>query len=122
VTATPVPTVAPVTTPYLAPLSTATPSPTPAWPMSATVNIYNPMTPFGPQTVNISIGGTVTFNNVNSGQAWTITSVGSPSFPPVPLATSPSTGTTAVFTVAGNYEYMINGSPPFVVHGHIIVH
>lgn len=79
------------------------------------------MTPFGPQTVTIGVGGTVTFNNVNSGQPWTIMSVNSPTFPSVPLATSPSSATTAVFTVAGTYEYVISGSPSFVVHGHIIV-
>ena len=80
------------------------------------------MQPFGPQTVNIAVGGTVTFNNVNSGQPWTITSVNSPTFPSVPLPTSPSSATTAIFTLPGNYEYVINGTPSFVVHGHIIVH
>ena len=79
------------------------------------------MQPFGPQTVNIGVGGTVTFNNVNSGKPWTITSFNSPSFAPVSLATSPYFGTTGVFTVPGNYEYVIVGSPSFIVHGHIIV-
>ena len=80
------------------------------------------MQPFGPQIVNIGVGGTVTFNNVNSGQPWRIRSVNS-SFPDVVLATSPSSGTTVILTVPGNYEYIIDGppQPAFVVHGHIIV-
>ena len=102
------------------PSPTATPSAS-AWPLSETVNIYNPMQPFGPQTVTIAVGGTVTFNNVDSGVPWTIKSVGSPSFPWVPLATSPSTGTTTAFTVPGTYEYMIDGTNPFTLHGFIIV-
>lgn len=79
------------------------------------------MTPFGPQHVSITVGGTVTFNNVNSGVPWTIIPFGSPAFPIVPLATSPSSGTTAVFTVPGTYEYVINGTVPFTLHGFIVV-
>ena len=108
--------------------ATAPPSPSPSpspsastWPLSATVYIYNPMTPFGPQTVNIGVGGTVTFNNVNSGKPWSITFVSGPPFPTLALPTSPSITTTGSFTVPGNYEYVITGSPSFVVHGHIIV-
>lgn len=93
------------------------------WPSTAAVNIYNPMMPFGPQTVNISVGGTVTFNNVNSGQPWTITYASGPStFGPVPLATSPSSGTTSPFTTPGSYTYTISGTPSFTLPGHIIVH
>lgn len=92
------------------------------WPLKATVNIYNPMTPFGPQSVDIAAGGTVTFNNVNSGTAWTIRSVGTPSFPDVPLATSPATANTVPLSAPGTYEYKIDGTNPIVVHGFIIVH
>lgn len=92
------------------------------FPNTATVSIYNPMTPFGPQTVHIAVGGSVTFNNVNSGVPWTIRSVNAPSFLDVPLATSPSSGLTAPFTSPGNYEYKIDGTFPFTTHGHIVVH
>lgn len=93
------------------------------WPSTAVVNIYNPMTPFGPQTVNISVGGTVTFNNVNSGAPWTITWLSGPgTFGPVPLPTSPSSGTTSPFTIPGTYTYTINGTPSFTLPGTIIVH
>lgn len=93
------------------------------WPSTAVVNIFNPMMPFGPQTVNISVGGTVTFNNVNSGVPWTITWLSGPSsFGPVPLPTSPSSGTTSPFTIPGTYTYTINGTPSFTLPGTIIVH
>ena len=92
------------------------------WPNTATVNIYNPMQPFGPQTVNINAGGTVTFNNNNSGANWTITWFSGPaSFPSIPLPNN-GTGVTVPLTVPGAYQYVINGTPPFTVHGHIIVH
>ena len=92
------------------------------WPTTATVNIYNPMTPFGPQTVHINAGGTVTFNNVNSGANWTITWFSGPAtFSPIPLPNN-ATGITAPLTVPGAYEYVITGTPSFTVHGHIIVH
>jgi Ca2+-binding EF-hand superfamily protein len=94
----------------------------PQWPQRATVNIYNPMTPFGPQSVDIGAGGVVTFANVNSGVTWTIRSVGTPSFPDVPLATSPATANTVPLTVPGTYEYKIDGTNPIAVHGFIVVH
>lgn len=91
------------------------------WSKSATVNIYNPMSPFGPQSVDISAGGTVTFNNVNSGANWTITLLSGPmTFLPIPLANNAS-GVTIPLTI-GTYTYEITGTPSFVVHGTIIVH
>ncbi|MET0272604.1 MAG: hypothetical protein ABW360_06405 [Phenylobacterium sp.] len=105
--------------------NTRNPTTCTGWPMQATVSIYNPMTPFGPQTVDICRGGTVKFNNVNSGVPWNIQYFSGPSaFPSVPLATSPSTGTTAVLSAPGAYDYVIGGvgGPSFVVHGHINVH
>ena len=93
------------------------------WPLLANVSIYSPGIPFGPQSVDICSGGKVTFHNVNSGQPWTIQYFSGPAtFPPVPLATSPSVGTSAPFTVTGAYQYKINGTPAFVLHGNIIVH
>ena len=91
------------------------------WPSSATVNFYNPMTPFGPQTVDIAAGGTVSFKNVNSGAVLTIQSVSGPaSFGPITLAsTNGFTLASSPLTIPGNYEYSITG---FVVHGHINVH
>jgi plastocyanin len=92
------------------------------WPNTATVNIYNPMTPFGPQSVNIAAGGTVTFNNVNSGANWTITWLSGPvAFPPIPLANN-ATGVTVPLTVPGTYTYVISGTPSITVPGQIIVH
>ncbi len=97
-----------------------------AYTLNADVNIYNPMMPFGPQTVHICRGGKVTFHNVNSGAPWSIQYISGPaSFPPVPLATSPSSGVTAVLGGPGTYVYKINGvagAPGFVLNGNIIVH
>jgi len=93
------------------------------YPMSADVNINPPGSPFGPQTVHICRGGHVVFHNLNSGANWTIVAVpgGPTNFPPVPVPNN-GTGTTSLFPTPGNQEYIINGSPPFVVHGHIIIH
>ncbi len=92
------------------------------WPSSATVNIYNPMQPFGPQSVDIGVGGTVTFHNVNSGANWTITWLSGPmAFTPVPLANN-ATGVTIPLTMLGTYTYEITGTPSFTLHGTIIVH
>ncbi len=92
------------------------------WPSSATVNIYNPMQPFGPQSVDIGVGGTVTFHNVNSGANWTITWLSGPmAFTPVPLANN-ATGVTIPLTMPGTYTYEITGTPSFTLHGTIIVH
>ena len=97
------------------------------YPMVADVFFYNPMTPFGPQTVNICRGGHVVFHNVSTGIALTIQDLTSPGgqslFPSITLASSGSGAT--IQTVAlqtgspPTYEYKISG---FVVHGHIIVH
>jgi len=93
-----------------------------SWPLSATVTIYNPMTPFGPQSVDIAVGGTVTFHNSNSGANWTILRLTGPTtFGPVPLPNN-TTHATGIFTTAGTYTYQINGTPSIVVHGTIIVH
>ena len=93
------------------------------WPMSADVSIYNPMQPFGPQSVDICRGGTVTFHNVNSGVQWSIQYFSGPTtFPSIPLATSPSVGTSAAFNTSGNYQYTIFGTHPFVLKGKINVH
>ncbi|CAN5793661.1 hypothetical protein BH11GEM1_BH11GEM1_28880 [soil metagenome] len=92
------------------------------WPSSATVNIHNAMQPFGPQSVDIGAGGTVTFHNVNSGASWTITWLSGPmAFAPVPLANN-ATGVTIPLTMPGTYTYEITGTPSFTVHGTIIVH
>ncbi len=96
-----------------------------AYPMTADVYFYNPMTPFGPQTVSICRGGHVIFHNVSTGTALTITDVlasgGAPLFPPVSL---PGNGTSApTFPLSigapNTYEYKITG---FVLHGHINVY
>jgi plastocyanin len=92
------------------------------WPLLANVNITPPGMPFGPQSVDICSGGKVTFHNVNSGASWTIQYFSGPTpFPSVPLPNN-TVGTTAPFTTTGAYAYKINGTPAFVVHGHIIVH
>jgi len=54
---------------------------------------------------------------------WTIQEVSGPAaFGPIPLATSPSTGSTGPLNTAGGYEYKINGTNPILVHGFITVH
>jgi uncharacterized repeat protein (TIGR01451 family) len=89
------------------------------WPNTATVNFYNPMTPFGPQTVDIGVGGTVAFHNVSSGVTLTISYVSGPvAFAPIVVANG-STVTSAAFTTPGTYAYSITG---FGINGHIIVH
>lgn len=91
-----------------------------AYPLQATVNIYNPMQPFGPQTVNICRGGTVKFVNVSSGSAHLINpTVPAASFAPVSLAVNPASGTTTAFANPGIYKYLIGG---FTLQGTIIVH
>ncbi len=89
------------------------------WPSTATVNFYNPMTPFGPQTVDIGVNGTVAFHNVSTGGTLTISYVSGPlSFLPI-VVTNGSTVTSAAFTMPGTYAYSITG---FGINGHIIVH
>lgn len=88
--------------------------------MQATVNIYNPMTPFSPQTVTICRGGTVKFVNVSSGIAHTINPTTPPlSFPPVSVGVNPASGTTAPFPNPGTYQYLISGGT--TLQGTIIV-
>ena len=90
------------------------------YPMQATVNIYNPSTPFGPQTVNICRGGTIKFVNVSSGAAHIINpTIPAGSFTPVSLAVNPASGTTTAFPNVGTYKYLISG---FTLQGTIVVH
>ena len=97
------------------------------YPMVADVFFYNPMTPFGPQTVNICRGGHVVFHNVSTGTPLTIldlTSPGSlPLFPSVSLTVSGPGATAPTATLQTGspmtYTYKITG---FVLHGHVIVH
>lgn len=95
------------------------------YPNTATVTIHNAMAPFGPQLVDIAVGGTVTFINANSGANWIIQPwTGSPNFTHVPLNNN-TTGVTAPFTTPNTtYTYEIHGVgvPSFVVHGIINVH
>jgi hypothetical protein len=95
-----------------------------AYPMTADVYFYNPMTPFGPQTVNICHGGHVLFHNVSTGIPLIITDVGAPGgaslFPPVSLSGNGVNAPTAALATGSpnTYEYKITG---FVLHGHINV-
>lgn len=91
------------------------------YPMQATVNIYGPGTPFGPQTVDICRGGTVKFFNSNHGAGPTISTIGSP---PSPFSvTLPAPNGSSVLTPplnnTGTDNYLISG---FTLPGHIIIH
>ena len=88
------------------------------WPLEAHVNIYNPMTPFSPQSVHICRGGYATFHNQGSG-ATTIQHVNGPTtIPTIPLPNN-TTASTIPLPTAGVQEYKING---FTVNGFVIVH
>ena len=92
------------------------------YPLTADVFINNPMSPFGPQTVDICRGGKVIFHNNNSGAAWTINFVNGPSsFGSVSLASANgSTGQTLPpLNSPGTDNYLIAG---ITVQGHIIIH
>lgn len=112
----------PSPSPRPSPSGSPSPSESPRWPLQATVNVYGPMQPFGPQNVDIAAGGTVLFNNVNSGVAWTIRSISGPGFADLALPTSPGSVSTPPLVTPGTYEYKIDGANPFTVNGFIVVH
>ncbi len=95
------------------------------YPLVADVNFYNPMQPFGPQTVDICRGGHVTFHNISTGTALVIDDLtspgGQPLFPQISLPGNGANGSTGVLQTGTpiSYHYKISG---FTVHGHIRVH
>jgi len=67
---------------------------------------------FSPQTVLITVGGTVTWTWVGSGHS--VTSTGSPSFSPnAPISNAPHSLGPVTFSTAGTYQYycLVHGVP-----------
>jgi uncharacterized repeat protein (TIGR01451 family) len=97
---------------------------TSSWPMTAMVNTYNAGTPFGPQSVDIAVGGTVTFRNVDASSGWVINCVSAPvpCFAPLTLGAAPGNTRNTLpgtFPTPGTYVYHIVG---YFINGTIIVH
>ncbi|NOT09130.1 MAG: hypothetical protein HOP28_13100 [Gemmatimonadales bacterium] len=79
------------------------PPPPPGPPVStATVGVYNDY--FFPNSVNLTVGGSVTWNWVGSGHS--VTSAGNPGFSPgATISNAPRTLGPVIFATAGTYSY-----------------